>query len=60
MADRDPWAAVWFNDAGERGIRVAPRGEAWTWISRQQAKTLVAELQAALERLEKRERKRRP
>jgi len=55
----DPWAAVWTNDEDERGIRVAPRGEAWTWISRRQAKALLVELQAALERIERLERKER-
>jgi len=47
----EPYCSIWRNDNGERGIRVAPTGEAWTWVSPQQARALLKELRMALQRL---------
>ena len=55
----DPWCAVWSNENGEFGLRVAPVGGAWCWVSKKQARKLIAELQDALKRLAAEERDRK-
>jgi hypothetical protein len=47
----EPYCSIWRNNRGELGIRVAPLGDVWTWVSPKQARALLKELEMALKRL---------